>query len=115
MTDDDAGLLELRDYTATAGNGEVLRERFRTRTVPLFTTLGFSLLGIGGDVDRPDRLVYMLRWRDRAAMEDGWRTFAAHPEWRAIKADTESAGPLVAEIKRTFLAEFAGPDLRAAR
>jgi hypothetical protein len=100
-------MLELRRYTATPGNADALAHRFSQRTLPLLHELGFEVLGIGTDADDPHLITYILRWEDRAAMEDGWRQFTAHPEWAAMKRDTETDGPLYLTIDKTFIAELA--------
>jgi heme-degrading monooxygenase HmoA len=99
-------MLEVRRYTATPGNAIALADRFTQRTLPLLDQLGFDVLGIGADESDPHRITYIVRWDDQAAMERGWQQFVEHPEWSAIKRDTETGGPLYLTIDKTFLDEL---------
>jgi heme-degrading monooxygenase HmoA len=100
-------MLEIRRYTATPGNADALADRFTQRTLPLLQQLGFEVLGIGTDEEDPERITYILRWVDQTAMERGWQQFTAHPEWAAMKRDTETHGPLYLTVDKTLLAELA--------
>jgi heme-degrading monooxygenase HmoA len=100
-------MLEVRRYTATPGNAKALADRFTQRTLPLLRELGFELLGIGSGTEDPHLITYILRWEDQTAMDRGWQQFTAHPEWAAIKRDTEPDGPLYLTIDKLFLAELA--------
>jgi heme-degrading monooxygenase HmoA len=100
-------MLEVRRYTATPGNANALADRFTQRTLPLLRQLGFDVLGIGSDTKEPNVITYILRWDDKPAMDRGWQQFTAHPEWAAIKRDTETDGPLYVTIDKMFLVELA--------
>lgn len=102
------GLFELRTYTAAPGKLDELDTRFRDHTVGLFKKHGMTPIAFfhvhtpqGQPAD--DRLIYLMGYKDRAARDESWRTFAADPEWRQVYADSQKDGSLTSKIENTFL------------
>jgi hypothetical protein len=99
-------IYELRVYTANPGKMGPLLARFRDHTTRLFekhgiTNVGYWMNTVGG---RSDELWYMLAFENMGQRETAWAAFAADPEWRAARAESEKDGPLVHHLENRFLA-----------
>ena len=86
---------EVRIYTVDekrvgTGNfkGDIneLHQRFREKEVAIFQKHGAEIVGVWQHLGKPDTLVWMLAYRDRAHREDVWAKFGADPEWTALRA-----------------------------
>lgn len=93
---------ELRHYTAVSGKKDALLHRFLNGTLDLFTEMGFRLVAFW---DRPgqEELWYVLEWTDEAEMQQAWDVFKADARWKALKATTETGGPLIKSIDSVVL------------
>lgn len=94
---------ELRGYTATPETIDALHERFERYAFPLFERQGFEVIGLWKPVDRPDSLVYLLRFPDEHARRRAWDNAAADAEWQRAKRESETVGKLVRNIRTTVL------------
>ncbi len=97
LGDEAERLFEMRTYTATAGNLEALKARFRDHTLALFERHGMTNLGyFTAAQDQPDAertLVYFRAHKDATAAEKSSSEFRADPEWvEARQASEEKAG-----------------------
>lgn len=98
-------IYELRVYTANPGKMARLQARFRDHTTGLFERHGIKNVGywtnsIGG---RSDELWYILGFESLAHREQAWAAFAADPDWRAAREESEKDGPLVHHIENRVL------------
>jgi NIPSNAP len=94
-------VFEIRTYTAADGKLDALLDRFRNHTVKLFEMHGMTSIGYWIPQDEPkskNTLVYILAHESRDAAKKNWAEFQSDPEWQKVKADSESAGPLVTHI-----------------
>lgn len=87
----DARCFEIRMYTARPpvdGNGGIdeLHQRFRDGEVAIFEKHGAEIIAVWQNLDNPNRLVWMLAYRDRAHREEVWAAFRDDPEWDALLA-----------------------------
>ena len=57
------------------------------------------LIGDGSSND----LHYLLAWESMAEREKVWSTFLADPAWIKVREETERDGPIIANIKSSFL------------
>jgi hypothetical protein len=96
-------IYELREYVAAPGRGEHLHERFRRHTLSLFERHGLNVVGYWHDGDDPARIVYLLNFPDAASRETAWAQFQADPEWKRAKDESETDGPIVAEMSSRTL------------
>jgi hypothetical protein len=77
--------------TARDGGGDYdraideLHQRFREKEVALFEKHGAEIVAIWQDLDKPNTLVWMLAYRDRAHRSEVWAGFRADPEWTALR------------------------------
>ncbi len=90
---------ELRTYVAPPGRLDDIVDRFRTKTLDIFASHGFDVVGFwtvdeGGD----NELVYLLRFDSPEASEAAWTAFRADPEWIKAREVTEANGPIVDHI-----------------
>lgn len=96
-------IYELREYVATPGSAEKLHARFADHTFGLFARHGIEVAGFWTDADDDARIVYLLRFADEEAKKQAWAGFQGDPEWKQVKADSEAAGPIVAEMTSRLL------------
>lgn len=98
-------LYEQRIYTCLPGRLPNLLKRFETVTLKLWEKHGIRQAGFwtvligNGNHD----LHYLLAWESLAEREKKWTAFMADPAWTSARADSETDGPIVANIKSTIL------------
>ena len=89
-------IYEIRVYEAVEGRAEAMRRRFADNVATrFFPRHGIELVGAFTAPDEDGRLTYMTRFADEAARKQAWASFAADPEWAAVKASSEPDGPLL--------------------
>ena len=89
-------IYEIRIYEAAEGRAEAMRRRFRDNVATkFFPRHGIELLGAFTAPVEDGRLTYVTRFADEDARKKAWASFAADPEWAALKAATETDGPLL--------------------
>lgn len=102
---------ELKRYIPHDGKADALLQRFRDTTMPIFKRLGISLLHCWTAPDEPGVLYYLVSFADSAASDKAWAAFGADAQWKAAKAASETAGPLLASQSTVKLAPAAfSPD-----
>jgi hypothetical protein len=89
-------IYEIRVYEAAEGRAEAMRRRFADNVATrFFPRHGIELVGAFTAPAEDGRLTYMTRFADEAARKQAWASFAADPEWAAVKASSEPDGPLL--------------------
>jgi NIPSNAP len=89
-------IYEIRVYEATEGRADAMRRRFRDHVATkFFPRHGIELVAAFTAPAEDGRLTYMTRFADDDARKKAWASFAADPEWAAVKAATETDGPLL--------------------
>ncbi len=89
-------IYEIRVYEAAEGRAEAMRRRFADNVATrFFRRHGIELLGVFTAPVEDGRLTYMTRFADEDARKKAWASFAADPEWAAVKASSETDGPLL--------------------
>lgn len=89
-------IYEIRIYEAVEGRAKAMRSRFADDVATrFFPRHGIELVGAFTAPDEDGRLTYMTRFADEGARKQAWASFAADPEWAAVKAASESNGPLL--------------------
>ena len=86
----DSRCFELRTYTVRAqgpGSLDLLHDRFRQHTNRLFVKHGMTIVGFWTPTNKPNALIYILAYKDRAARDASWKAFQSDPEW--VKVRTE--------------------------
>jgi hypothetical protein len=102
------GLYELRTYTAAEGRMADLDARFRDHTIGLFrkhgmTPIAFFHVQTAPGQPADNRLVYLMGYKDRAARDEAWRSFAGDLEWTSVYAASQARGSLTSKIENVFL------------
>lgn len=89
-------IYEIRVYEAAEGRADAMRGRFCDHVATrFFPRHGIELLGVFTAPAEDGRLTYMTRFKDEDARKKAWAAFAADPEWAAVKAASETGGPLL--------------------
>ena len=97
-------IYEYRDYRAEPGRLADVEARFRNHTIGLFEKHGFNNVGYWKpSTDPNDRLVYIVSFNSLEHREKAWSDFRADPEWKKVVTDSETNGPIVAEVISTIL------------
>lgn len=105
---------QLRIYEIFDATREAFHGRFRDHAARLMRDHGFDIRAMW-ECRNDARLefVYLLAWKDEAALDAAWAAFMSNPEWSRIKQETGAAGgPLVGEIEdRRLVATAYDPGL----
>lgn len=98
-------IYELRIYTCLPGRLPKLLKRFSDHTLGLWERHGIRQAGFWTTAIGPSNndLTYMLAWESMAEREQKWATFMADPDWIAARNDSESDGPIIANVASSFL------------
>jgi hypothetical protein len=89
-------IYEMRIYEHVEGRAEAVRKRFVDEVVPRLPKHGIELLGVFA-APEDKKLTYLTRFKDENARKAAWASFSADPEWKAVKAASETNGPLIAK------------------
>lgn len=89
-------IYELKQYVPHAGKADALRERFLAKTLPIFRRVGVNVVGVFSPQQAPEELWYLTAFADEAARDHAWAAFGGDAEWKAVKAASETQGPLLA-------------------
>ena len=99
-------IYELRLYTCLPKRLPALLKRFEEHTLKLWDKHGIRQAGFWtvmvGDHEGSD-LHYLLAWESLAEREKKWPAFLADPAWIKARDDSEKDGPIIANIKSSFL------------
>ncbi len=89
-------IYEIRVYEAADGRADAMRRRFRDAVATtFFPRHGIELLGAFTAPAEDGRLTYVTLFADEEARQKAWASFVADPEWAAVKAASETGGPLL--------------------
>ena len=97
---------ELRMYHVNPGKLDALVERFRNHTDALFKRHHMKSIGYWQPEDLPysqNLFIYILEHPSREEAKKNWQAFQDDPEWKKVKADSESDGPLANHIDSYFM------------
>ena len=97
-------LYELRVYRTVPGKLPAINDRFAKHTIGFFKKHGIGIMGFWNDeIGRSNQLTYILTFDSLADREAKWTAFQADPGWSQVRAETEAAGPIVAQVLNTFM------------
>ena len=98
-------IYEQRIYSCIPGKLPALLSRFENHTLKIWEKHGIRPLGFWTVLvgDGSNDLHYMLAWDSLADRETRWNAFQADPAWHKARDESETAGPLIANIKSAFL------------
>ena len=98
-------IYELRIYRTNPGQMPRLLDRFSKHTLKLWEKHGIRQAGFWTTLvgESVNDLTYLLAWESMAEREQKWNAFGADPEWIRIRAETEAAGAINANVTNSFL------------
>lgn len=96
-------LYELRTYTTVDGRLPALHARFRDHTLKLFEKHGMKNVVYLVPAEEPNKLVYLLAHKDKAARDASFDAFRKDPEWIAAKDASEKDGKIVEKVESVLL------------
>jgi len=97
---------ELRMYHVNEGKMDALVARFGDHTDAIFKRHNMKSIGYWRPEDAPysqNLFVYILEHPSREEAQKNWTAFQADPEWKKVKADSETQGPLTNHIDSYFM------------
>lgn len=97
---------ELRIYHVNEGKMDALIARFGDHTDAIFKRHNMKSIGYWRPEDAPfsqNLFVYILEHPSREEAQKNWAAFQADPEWKKVKMDTETQGPLANHIDSYFM------------
>jgi hypothetical protein len=97
---------ELRLYHVNEGKIDALIARFGDHTDAIFRRHNMKSIGFWRPEDAPlsqNLFVYILEHPSRDEARKNWAAFQADPEWKKVKADSETNGALANHIDSYFM------------
>ena len=97
---------ELRMYQVNEGKMDALKARFGDHTDAIFRRHNMKSIGYWVPEDAPysqNLFIYILEHPSREDAKKNWAAFQADPEWKKVKADSETNGPLAKHIDSYFM------------
>jgi len=92
---DSQHVYELRMYQVNEGKMDALIARFGDHTDAIFRRHNMKSIGYWRPQDEPyshNLFVYILEHPSREEAQKNWAAFQADPEWKKVKADSETNG-----------------------
>src|SRR6476659_548129 len=103
---DSQHVYELRLYHVNDGKMDALIARFGDHTDAIFRRHNMKSIGYWRPQDEPysqNLFVYILEHPSREEARKNWAAFQADPEWKKVKAESETQGPLANHIDSYFM------------
>src|ERR1700757_3731003 len=97
---------ELRMYHVNHGKMEALIARFGDHTDAIFKRHNMKSIGYWRPEDAPNSenlFIYLLEHPSREEAKKNWAAFQADPEWKKVKAESETQGALADHIDSYFM------------
>ena len=97
---------ELRLYHVNEGKMDALIARFGDHTDAIFKRHNMKSVGFWRPEDAPfsqNLFVYILEHPSREEARKNWAAFQQDPEWKKVKADSETNGALANHIDSYFM------------
>ena len=97
---------ELRLYQVNDGKMDALKARFGDHTDAIFKRHNLKSSGYWVPEDAPysqNLFIYILEHPSREEAKRNWAAFQADPEWKKVKAESETQGPLANHIDSYFM------------
>ncbi|MFL5240970.1 MAG: NIPSNAP family protein [Gemmataceae bacterium] len=98
-------IYEERIYTIMPGKMADIERRFADHTLKLFEKHGIKVVGFWKTVlgRQLFELVYIVQFKDVNERMERWEAFGKDPEWIKARNDSETHGPLVAQVENKIL------------
>ncbi len=105
-SEDSQHVYELRMYHVNEGKMDALIARFGDHTDAIFRRHNMKSVGFWRPEDAPysqNLFVYILEHPSREEARKNWAAFQADPEWKKVKAESETNGALANHIDSYFM------------
>ena len=98
-------IYEMRSYEVVPGRMPAMNARFQNHTVGLFEKHGIKVVGFWKTaIGRQNfELVYILEYKDANDRMEKWEAFMKDPDWIKARNESETHGPLVAQVENKIL------------
>jgi hypothetical protein len=95
---------ELRTYHASPGKLDALVARFRDHTEAIFKRHDLKAIGYWVPEDNKDNLlIYIVDHKSKADATKNWAAFQADDEWKKVRAESETGGPLQTKVDSVYM------------
>ena len=92
-------IYESRIYKAVPGRLPDINARFANHTVGFFKQYDIGMMGFWTDeIGASNQLTYILSFDSVTDRAEKWAAFQADKAWAEVRAETESKGPIVAQV-----------------
>lgn len=107
-------IYEMRIYDCLPGRLPALLQRFSDHTLRLWDKHNIRQAGFFTTVvgQNNQRLTYFLAWESLAEREAKWTAFIGDPDWLKARDESESNGPILANVTNELLAPTAFSSVR---
>ena len=107
-------IYEMRVYRCLPGRLPALLKRNEADVPKIWEKHGIRQAGFWTTIVGPSNheLVYLIQWESLAEREAKWQAFVTDPEWLKVRAETESNGPIVANVANAILQPTAFSSVR---
>ena len=97
-------LYESRVYKAVPGRLPDINARFANHTMGFFKQYEIGMMGFWtDDIGASNQLTYILSFDSVTDRAEKWAAFQADKGWAEVRAETESEGPIVAQVINSFM------------
>lgn len=98
-------IYEERIYTIMPGKMADIERRFTNHTMRLFEKHGIKVVGFWKTaIGRQNfELVYICEFKDLNDRMQKWEAFGKDPDWLKARSESETHGPLVAQVENKIL------------
>ena len=98
-------IYEERIYTIMPGKMGDIERRFANHTLKLFEKHGIQVVGFWKTVigRQNFELVYILAYKDANDRMEKWQAFQNDPDWIKARNESETHGPLVAQVENKIM------------
>jgi hypothetical protein len=97
-------IFELRTYHAAPGKLDALTARFRDHVDAILKKHNMNAIGYWTPQDNTENvLIYILEHESKADAEKNWAALLADEEWKKVRAESETDGPLALKIDSVFM------------
>ena len=97
-------LYESRIYYAVPGKLPAINDRFANHAMGYFKKYDIGMMGFWtDDIGTSNQLTYILTFDSMGDREKKMGAIATDTGWQQVRAESESDGPLVAQVQNTFM------------
>lgn len=106
LAQDHQKVFELRTYTATPGNLDVLVTLMRDHGMQAIEKYGMTNIGYWIPTDEAssnNTLIYIVEHKTLEDAGKSWQAFSKDPEWQKAYAASKANGPILEKVARRYM------------